>query len=120
MKTSSWLALAFWATMGVGMLIDANPAPDGNELPAILVGIVSVLFMFGWYIADSNENNIERNIWLNICVVAVGFAALPYYRFRYFGARRGAVFIGWVIAALVGTAIVATMISLLVYGFPDS
>ncbi len=118
MKTPTWLALAFWATMGTGMVLESESVASGSEFGALLIGVASILLMFGWFMADSNEHNIERNIWLNIGVVAIGFIALPYYRFRYFGARRGAVFIGWVIAAFVGTGILATLFVAIVFGFP--
>ncbi|MEM8684075.1 MAG: hypothetical protein AAGF72_11615 [Pseudomonadota bacterium] len=120
MTTSRWLALAFWTTMGVGMVVDAQAGASGNETGALLIAVASALLMFGWYLADSNEHNIDRTIWLNIAVVAIGIIALPYYRFRYFGARRGAVFLGWAIAAFVGTAILATLFVAIVYGFSDA
>ncbi|MEM6514368.1 MAG: hypothetical protein AAF660_15260 [Pseudomonadota bacterium] len=120
MKTATWIALAFWLVIGASMVIDFRYQPGGSEGMAALLAVVSMLLMFGWYIADSNEHGIERRMWFNVLVILLGVIALPYYRFRHFGARKGAVFLGWVLAAFVGTAILATLLIGLLFGLPQA
>ncbi len=56
------------------------------------------ILALGWVLADAKENDLRVPTLLSICVVAAAFLAVPYYRFRYFGARAGFIFL--VIVAL--------------------
>ncbi len=121
MRTSRWIAIGLWVALGVMMILEVSYNPAIGSDPsgfAFLQTLVIALFMFGWYLADSNENNITRPMWLNIAVVLVGFLALPYYRFRYFGARRGFIFLATVIAAFIGTVIAVSVLLAAIYGGP--
>ena len=118
---SRWIALAFWAAFGVIMILEVAYTPAIGSDPsglAFFQSIILALIMFGWYLADSNENGVERSMVLNIAVVLIGFIALPYYRCRYFGARRGFIFLATVIAAFIGTLIAVSILMAAIYGGP--
>lgn len=70
-----------------------QPWMDSSEYVFLSALFVSVLAL-GWVLADSHENNIRVPTLLNIFVVIAAFLAVPYYRFRYFGARAGFIFLG--------------------------
>lgn len=50
--------------------------------------------IFGWFLTDARERGMKPSTGLKISVVALSLVALPYYKFRYFGARAGFTFIG--------------------------
>ena len=63
--------------------------------------ILSILAL-GWVLADSHENSVNVPKILNVCVVVAAFLAVPYYRFRYFGAKAGFIFLGIIGANFAG------------------
>lgn len=50
--------------------------------------------MFSWFLTDARERGMKPSAGLKISVVALSLVALPYYKFRYVGARAGFTFIG--------------------------
>jgi hypothetical protein len=76
----------------------------------------TTVLMFGWFLADAKERDFVPSIWLKIAVVAVGVIALPYYKFRNFGARAGFVFIGIVLLAFVTTLAATLLVEYLAFG----
>ena len=119
MRTSRWVAVAFWVAFGIIMVLDVAYTPGfGESGLAFAQSLYLALLMFGWYLADSNENEVPRSMGLNIAVILIGFIALPYYRFRYFGARRGFIFLATLIAAFIGTLILVSVLMAAIYGGP--
>ena len=46
MKNSHWLAIAFWATVGVGMVLDSDDGSGAGETTALLVAVTTLCLMF--------------------------------------------------------------------------
>lgn len=109
MKLSQQLALAFWASFVLMIVFEtlfSRPWMNSSEY-IFLTALFLSIFALGWVLADSKENDLEVPILLNICVVVAAFLAVPYYRFRYFGAKAGFIFIGIVAVNFAGVLLVA-------------
>jgi hypothetical protein len=115
MRASRVLASAFWLLILVDVLLkEAFFVPwahsDNWALLEILLGAVTI---FGWFMFDSRERGAETSKWLKIAVVAAAFIAVPYYKFRHFGALAGFKFLGIVLVIFVGVIVVATAIAVI-------
>ena len=60
--------------------------------------------IFAWFISDARERNVQPSTGLKIAIVAIALVAAPYYKFRYFGARSGFVFLAITIGLVLGVA----------------
>lgn len=109
MKLSQLLAVAFWVSF-VTMIVFETLFPrswmNSSEYIFLTALFLSVLAL-GWVLADAKENDLDVPLLLNVCVVVAAFLAVPYYRFRYFGAKAGFVFIGIVAVNLAGLLFIA-------------
>ena len=59
------------------------------------------LLVFTWYRLDTDQLGYRRTPWLNVSVVAISIVALPYYFFRSRGTKRGFIFLGMFIFAII-------------------
>ena len=57
----------------------------------LLFLLTGVTLSFGWYYLDSEQIQFRRGKLLNVCVIALGIVALPYYFFRSRGLKKGLV-----------------------------
>ena len=109
MKTSQQLALAFWASFVSMIVVETlfpRPWMNSSEYFLLTALLLSILAL-GWVLADSKENDLKVPLLLNICVVVAAFLAVPYYRFRYFGAKVGFIFTGIVAVNFAGILLIA-------------
>jgi hypothetical protein len=93
---SRYLAVTFWlcfAAMIVFETLFFRPWMNSSEYIFSTALLLSILAL-GWVIADSREHGVETSKLLHLFVVIAAFLAVPYYRFRYFGARAGFIFLG--------------------------
>ena len=83
----------------------------GQMWPPTSVGATLVLtfLVFLWYRLDSNQFGYRRSPWLNIGVIAVAIAALPYYFFRSRGFARGAMATGVMVLAVIGSLMLSAI-----------
>lgn len=107
-KISQRLALAFWAAFIAMILFEAVFFQPWMESSAYFFSTALFLsgLALGWVLADSNENNLNIPKLLGIFIVAAPFVAVPYYRFRYFGAKAGLKFLGIVLLNFIGVVLV--------------
>jgi peptidoglycan/LPS O-acetylase OafA/YrhL len=119
LKYSQIIALIFWATMIGTMVIEV-----GLELPwtqsSGFAGLTTLLFAgfaFGWVRAHSRENDIQVPGTLKIGVVLLAAVAVPYYKFKYFGAKSGLLFVGILALCFILTIILSGAITALI--LPD-
>ena len=109
MKLSQLLAVAFWASFVAMIMFEtlfSRPWMNTSEYIFLTALFLSVLAL-GWVLADAKENDLKVPLLLNICVVVAAFLAVPYYRFRYFGAKAGFIFIGIIAVNFAGLLLVA-------------
>lgn len=78
----------------------------------ILVSIIAL----GWVLAHADENDIEPSRLLKIGVVAFAPFAVLYYRFRYFGAKSGFVYLAWLLSCFVALLAALAIVDFLVNG----
>ena len=114
LKQSQLIALMFWSSFAANLVIEV-----GLELPwaqsSGYAGLTTVLFAglaFAWVLTHARENDVRVSAALKIAVILIAVIAVPYYKFRYFGAKSGMLFIGMLVlglavAVLVGAAITA-------------
>ena len=108
MKVSQRLAVAFWASF-VAMIVFESlffqrwmNSAEYFFATALLLSILAL----AWVLADSKENDLRVPALLSICVVAAAMLAVPYYRFRYFGAKAGFIFLGIVALSFAGLLLI--------------
>jgi hypothetical protein len=80
-------------------------------------GLTTLLFAgfaFGWVLTHSRENDIEVPGTLKIGVVLLAAVAVPYYKFKYFGAKSGLMFVGVLVLFFVLTMIISSAITTLI------
>ena len=109
MKRSHVVATIFWVFLiATGIVeIELELAWAQTTGFAGLTAIVGAGLAFGWVITDAKENGIQIPGALKIATVALALIAVPYYRFKYFGAIRGLKFIA-VVIVLFGATILLT------------
>ena len=119
MKPSQQVAVGFWVLIALMIIIEDGLFPSLTNSAAYNWGVslVLTLVVFTWYYVDTIQNEIQRPLWLNMLVILFSPFALPYYRFRYFGAKAGLVFIaitgGTFILVVYSTSM---MVDLFTYG----
>lgn len=109
MKLSHGLALAFWLSFVAMIVIETlffRPWMNSNEYVFSTALVLSILAL-GWVLADSHENSLNVPKMLTVCVVIAAFLAVPYYRFRYFGAKAGFIFLGIIGVNFAGLLVLA-------------
>lgn len=92
-----------------------RPWMNSSEYFFLTALFLSILAL-AWVWADAKENDLEVRTLLSICVVAAAFLAVPYYRFRHFGAKAGFKFLGIVAVGLAGIYLVAYILEYLKAG----
>lgn len=101
-------ALVFWLIVFTTLLLEEvfrfHWTTSGEyEVSTILIFASSIFF---WFLADTRERGIEPSGELKFAVIALSAIAVPYYKFRYFGAKSGFVFLGAVMAILAGVILI--------------
>ena len=117
MKSSLIVAIVFWVLIFISLLAEEVFLYSWTRTGAyhLSTSIVYALFLFGWFLADARERGHTPSLPLKIAVVAVGVLALPYYKFRFFGARAGFVFIGIVLGLFVATLAGSYLVQWIIY-----
>jgi hypothetical protein len=85
--------------------------PGLDQVTTVVFMLLALVVIFWWYVQDTNALQYKRTTILNVCIIAIGFIALPYYFFRSRGFRKGAVatayfliiFIGWYVISYGGS-----------------
>jgi len=118
MKLSQKLAVAFWASFATMVIVETLFFQRWMTSSAYIFSttIFFSILALGWVLSDSNENELEVPKFLNICIVVAAFLAVPYYRFRYFGAKAGFIFLGIVVVNAAGIILVASLLEYLPTG----
>ncbi len=115
MKLSQRLAVAFWASFAAMIAVETlffRPWMNSSEY-FFLTALFLTILALGWVLTHSKENDLEVPKLLSICVVVAPFLAVPYYRFRYFGAKAGFIFLGIIGGNFVGLLLVAYVLEYL-------
>lgn len=110
MKKSTKLALTLWVFLALEIILEDFSHFDWMTSSAYSYGMVlaGAVLIFAWFLADTRENGIEASPILKVMVVAIALIAVPYYRFRYLGIKRGFIFIGIVLGGLVALIVFTT------------
>jgi len=96
MKLPQILAVSFWLCFAAMIAFETlyfRPWMNSSEYFFLTAFLLSALAL-GWVLADARKHELDLPMTLNVAIVAAAFLAVPYYRFRYFGARKGIVFLG--------------------------
>lgn len=122
MKTSRVFASALWLIMLIDLLLrESFSVPlahsDNWNLLVIILGIVTI---FGWFIFDSRERGAETSKLLKLAVIGIAIIAVPYYKFRYFGFLAGFKFLGILLAIFVSVGVAAVGIDVIIDGGIDN
>ena len=118
LRTSHYIAIFFWAHIGMLAIFEEVFYQSWVYDNAYQFGsaVFATILMLGWFLADSKENGVETPRVMKVMVVAFAPIAITYYRFKYFGMRRGFIFLGVVVAALAATILVTQgVLELFVY-----
>ena len=79
MKRSTVWMFVFWGVLLVFGCLDhfflVGPHAQTYYFSSL---IIITFFMFFWFLADARDSNIKLSSGLKICVVAIGFLAIPY------------------------------------------
>ena len=112
LKPSQFLAIFFWVSFGLVVIVEEQYYGYWVESTAYNFGVAlfSALVLLTWGLWDARENNIELSTRFKVLIVAFAPIALTYYRFKYFGRRRGFIFLGFVAAAILATAGITELI----------
>lgn len=118
MKVSRVLASVLWLMLLATILAEQVfsfgwAASDAYYLLTVFAFTIAI---FGWFLADAHERSFKPSLALKIAVAAVGTIAVPYYKFRYFGARAGFSFLGILLLAFFAMAVVSAVIEYLLIG----
>jgi hypothetical protein len=110
------LILASMAMLGgMSAYLEAHGIQEPNW-SVVGTNVVVSLLVFWWYWADSTLRSYRRSPLLNVAVIAVAFAAVPYYllRSREKGQRLKAVLsmLGFVVLLVVAVFIGAVPVAL--------
>ncbi|NNF68042.1 MAG: hypothetical protein HKM98_11090 [Gammaproteobacteria bacterium] len=94
-------ALVFWLIVFATLLLEDifRFAWTGSGAYEIAVVLVLTSSIFLWFLTDARERGINPSGGLKLAVVAFAAIAVPYYKFRYFGAKRGLLFVAIVLAS---------------------
>ncbi len=118
LKISLMLAIAFWSVLALTLAIEEIFFVSWARTSAFAISstIFVAIIALGWVLAHADENGIALPRALKLAVVALPPVAVPYYRFRYFGARSGFIFLAWLLTCFVALLAVLTLTDYLVNG----
>ena len=112
MKRSHKLAVAFWIVLTAMVIIETLFFRRWMDSSAYILttGLMLSALALGWVLYDSRENDLTISKHLKVGVVAAAALAVPYYRFRYFGAKSGFIFLAIVALNTAGIVLIATLL----------
>lgn len=112
MKLSQKLASFFWVSFAAMIVVETLFFQAWMDSSAYIfsTGLFLSVVALGWVLADSNENNLEVPKALKVCVVAIALLAVVYYRFRYFGAKAGFIFLGIMVLNVAGVILLVSVL----------
>lgn len=115
-KQSTLIALiGASAVLGiVDIALDLPSAQEGTRLGVTLLGNVALLLIgFRWLALDARELDIRRPTWLNVCIVLLAAAFVPYYLYKTRPPERRLASIGGffllIVACMFATALGASL-----------
>lgn len=113
MKPSMLVAAVFWASMLAMFVVEiglALPWTQSSSFSAVTTLYFAALAL-GWVLAHSREHDVQVCTPLKIGIVAFAIVGVPYYKFVYFGARKGFQFIGVLVLCLAVTVVLSALIT---------
>lgn len=102
MKKKPALTILVWVLMFLSALLDEMlPAAIVNSPEYFLSAMVIMVFsIYAWFLADAEEIGFKPSFGLKIGVIAIAVIAIPYYRFKHTGFKKGMLFIVKIIGIL--------------------
>ena len=96
MKKVTKLAILYWTVyLAYYTLYFLLPLDVVESVPYIFSSLAILVFLlFAWFLADADRIGFKPSTGLKIAVIAFAVIAIPYYRFRYTGFKKGMLFIG--------------------------
>ena len=118
MKLSHVLAIVFWLVLLATLLAKEVFYFEWSYTEEYRLSSIFVFafVLFGWFLADTKERGLKTSMPLKMAVVAVGALAVPYYKFRYIGARAGFAFLGYVLLCLTSVILATVAIDMVIFG----
>lgn len=118
MSRSLLVALTFWLLLAVSIALEEIFYFPWAQTSAFAISstVVLTVVTLAWVLTHARENGKETSALLNIAVVAIAVIAVPYYRFRYYGAISGLKFVGWVVLASATVTLALIAMDFLVNG----
>ena len=117
LKRSHKLAVAFWVSFVAMIVVETvafRPWMTSSEYVFSTALYLSIIAL-AWVLADAKENDVRVPKLLKVGVVIAAFLAVPYYRFRYFGAKAGLLFLGIMGLNLAGLFFIAYALEYLMH-----
>ena len=95
MKKKTALTILVWVLIFLSALLDEIlPADIVNSTEYYFLVMVIMLFsIFAWFMEDAEEIGFKPSIGLRIGVILFAVVAIPYYRFKHTGFKKGMLFI---------------------------
>lgn len=112
LRPSNVIAVVFWLFVFVSIVVEVSFGLGWVQtgVYSLVSALILTAVLFGWFLADAHERDVQVSAMLKTAVVASGPVALTYYKFKYFGARAGFTFLGilFLCFAVVLVAAIAT------------
>jgi hypothetical protein len=96
MKKVTKLAILYWIVFLAYYTLDLLLPLDVVDSEPYVISTLAILifFAFIWFMADAANIGFKPSTGLKIAVIAIAVVAIPYYRFKYTGFKKGMLFIG--------------------------
>jgi hypothetical protein len=113
MKKKIAFAVLFWALMGLWVLLGVILPADVVKTPMLIytTGFIILFAIFAWFLEDAAELGFKPSAGLKLGVILTPFIAVPYYRFKHTGFKKGLLFIARIVGIYI--AIIMSMSVLL-------